>query len=178
MQRLFKKEGCQEVDMTFLIDYETDIEIGIDYSTLAKEVADKVLDMEKCPYEASVNLVLTDNEEIKRVNTEFREILAPTDVLSFPMIPFETPADYALVEEDDSYFDMDTGELLLGDIMISVEKVFAQAEEYGHSVKREFCFLVAHSMLHLLGYDHMTSEEAAVMEAKQAKALEELGITR
>lgn len=164
--------------MTFLIDYETDIEIGIDYSTLAKEVADKVLDMENCPYEASVNLVLTDNEEIKRVNTEFRDILAPTDVLSFPMIPFETPADYALVEEDDSYFDMDTGELLLGDIMISVEKVFAQAEEYGHSVKREFCFLVAHSMLHLLGYDHMTPEEAAVMEAKQAKALEELGITR
>lgn len=164
--------------MTFLIDYETDIEIGIDYSALAKEVADKVLDMENCPYEASVNLVLTDNEEIKRVNTEFRDILAPTDVLSFPMIPFETPADYALVEEDDSYFDMDTGELLLGDIMISVEKVFAQAEEYGHSVKREFCFLVAHSMLHLLGYDHMTPKEAAVMEAKQAKALEELGITR
>ena len=164
--------------MTFLIEYETDIEIGIDYSALAKEVADKVLDMENCPYEASVNLVLTDNEEIKRVNTEFRDILAPTDVLSFPMIPFETPADYALVEEDDSYFDMDTGELLLGDIMISVEKVFAQAEEYGHSVKREFCFLVAHSMLHLLGYDHMTPEEAAVMEAKQAKALEELGITR
>ena len=164
--------------MTFLIDYETDIEIGIDYATLAKEVADKVLDMEECPYEASVNLVITDNEEIKRVNTEFRNILAPTDVLSFPMIPFETPADYELVEEDDSYFDMDTGELLLGDIMISVEKVFAQAEEYGHSVKREFCFLVAHSMLHLLGYDHMTPEEASVMEAKQAKALDELGITR
>ena len=63
-------------------------------------------------------------------------------------------------------------------IMISVEKVFAQAEEYGHSVKREFCFLVAPSMLHLLGYDHMTPEEAAVMEAKQAKALDELGISR
>ena len=64
--------------------------------------------------------------------------------------------------------------------MISVDKVFAQAEEYGHSVTREFCFLVAHSMLHLLGYDHMTSEEATVMqmEAKQAKALDELGITR
>lgn len=164
--------------MTFLIDYETDIEIGIDYSALAKEVADKVLDMEECPYEVSVNLVMTDNEEIKRVNTEFRNILAPTDVLSFPMIPFEEPAGYDIVEEDDSYFDMDTGELLLGDIMISVEKVFAQAEEYGHSVKREFCFLVAHSMLHLLGYDHMTPEEAAVMEAKQAKALDELGITR
>lgn len=164
--------------MTLQIDYETNRELGIDYAALANEVAEKVLDMENCPYDASVNLVLTDNEEIKRVNTEFRNISAPTDVLSFPMIPFSAPAEYDLVEEDDSYFDLDTGELLLGDIMISVDKVFAQAEEYNHSVKREFCFLIAHSMLHLLGYDHMTPEEASVMEGKQAKALEELGITR
>lgn len=164
--------------MTLQIDYETDREIGIEYEELAKKVVQKVLDMEDCPYDAQVNLVLTDNEEIQRVNTEFREIAAPTDVLSFPMIPFETPADYAIVEEDESYFDLDTDELLLGDIMISVDKVFAQAEEYGHSVTREFCFLVAHSMLHLLGYDHMTPEEAVVMENKQRTALDELGITR
>ena len=164
--------------MTLQIDYETDREIGIEYEELAKKVVQKVLDMEGCPYDARVNLVLTDNEEIQRVNTEFREIAAPTDVLSFPMIPFETPADYAIVEEDQSYFDLDTDELLLGDIMISVDKVFAQAEEYGHSVTREFCFLVAHSMLHLLGYDHMTPEEAVVMENKQRTALDELGITR
>ena len=164
--------------MTLQIDYETDRKIGIEYEELAKKVVQKVLDMEGCPYDAQVNLVLTDNEEIQRVNTEFREIAAPTDVLSFPMIPFETPADYAIVEEDQSYFDLDTDELLLGDIMISVDKVFAQAEEYGHSVTREFCFLVAHSMLHLLGYDHMTPEEAVVMENKQRTALDELGITR
>ena len=164
--------------MTLQIDYETDREIGIEYEELAKKVVQKVLDMEGCPYDAQVNLVLTDNEEIQRVNTEFREIAAPTDVLSFPMIPFETPADYAIVEEDQSYFDLDTDELLLGDIMISVDKVFAQAEEYGHSVTREFCFLVAHSMLHMLGYDHMTPEEAVVMENKQRTALDELGITR
>ena len=82
------------------------------------------------------------------------------------------------MEEDESYFALDSDELLLGDIMISVPKVFAQAEEYGHSVTREFCFLVAHSMLHLLGYDHMTEDEAKVMEAKQANALKELGINR
>lgn len=164
--------------MTVNIDYETEKELGIDYASLANQVADKVLNMEHCPYDAQINLVLTDNEEIKRVNTEFRNIQAPTDVLSFPMIPFETPGDYEIVEEDESYFDLDTDELLLGDIMISVDKVFAQAEEYGHSVTREFSFLVAHSMLHLLGYDHMTPEEASVMEKKQAKALEELGITR
>lgn len=164
--------------MTLQFECETDLDLGIDCASLAKEVAEKVLEMENCPYEASVNLVLTDNEEIKRVNTEFRNILAPTDVLSFPMIPFEAPADYRIVEEEDSYFDLDTDELLLGDIMISAEKAAAQAKEYGHSVKREFCFLVAHSMLHLLGYDHMTPEDASVMEKKQADALEELGITR
>ena len=162
--------------MNMQIDYETERELGIDYETLAVKVADKVLEMEKCPYDAQVNLVLTDNEEIERVNTEFRDIARPTDVLSFPMIPFETPAGYDIVEEDESYFDLDTDELLLGDIMISVDKVFAQAEEYGHSVTREFCFLVAHSMLHLLGYDHMTPGEAAVMEAKQAKPWRSLGL--
>lgn len=164
--------------MTLQFECETDLDFGIDCASLAKEVAEKVLEMEGCPYETSVNLVLTDNEEIKRVNTEFRNILAPTDVLSFPMIPFEKPTDYHIVEDDDSYFDLDTDELLLGDIMISAEKAAAQAKEYGHSVKREFCFLVAHSMLHLLGYDHMTKEEAEIMEQKQADALEELGITR
>ncbi len=164
--------------MTLQFECEVEVDWDIDCASLAKEVAEKVLEMESCPYDASVNLVLTDNEEIKRVNTEFRNILAPTDVLSFPMIPFEAPADYSVVEEDDSYFDLDTDELLLGDIMISAERAAAQAKEFGHSVKREFCFLVAHSMLHLLGYDHMTPEEAAVMEKKQSDALEELGITR
>ena len=122
--------------------------------------------------------MITDNEEIKKVNQEFRSIGAPTDVLSFPMIPFETPADYSIVEDQDEYFDLDTDELVLGDVMISVDKVFAQAEEYGHSVEREFSFLFAHSMLHLLGYDHMEPDEAAIMERKQAQALEDLGITR
>lgn len=164
--------------MTIQIEYETNTELGIDYSGLARIVAEKVLDMEQCPYETAVNLVLTDNEEIKRINSEFRSVYAPTDVLSFPMVPFETPGDYSVVENDDSFFDLDTGELLLGDIMISVEKTISQAEEYGHSVKREFCFLIAHSMLHLLGYDHMTPEEAEIMEGKQRLALEELGITR
>ncbi len=164
--------------MTIQIDYETDRQLDIDYTALANKVAQQILDSENCPYEASVNLVITDNEEIKRVNAEFRNINAPTDVLSFPMIPFETPADYSVVEDQDEYFDLDTDELLLGDVMISVDRVFSQAEEYGHSTEREFSFLFAHSMLHLLGYDHMEPDEAAVMEKKQAQALEVLGIRR
>ena len=132
--------------------------------------------MEKCPYDAQVNLVLVDNEEIKRVNTEFRGIESATDVLSFPMIPFETPADYAVAEEDESCFDLDTDELLLGDIMISAERAAAQAKEYGHSVKREFCFLVAHSMLHLLGYDHEDNMERVRMREKEELVMELLGL--
>nr|WP_177298262.1 rRNA maturation RNase YbeY [uncultured Blautia sp.] len=164
--------------MTIQIDYETERRLDIDYTKLANLVAEQILKTEKCPYEVSVNLVLTDNEEIKNVNTEFRGIQAPTDVLSFPMIPFETPADYSVVEDQDEYFDLDTDELLLGDVMISVDRVFSQAEEYGHSTEREFSFLFAHSMLHLLGYDHMEPEEAAVMERKQSEALKILGINR
>ena len=164
--------------MTILIDYETDRELDVDYTRLAELVAGEILKMENCPYEVSVNLILTDNEEIKNVNSQFRSVGAPTDVLSFPMVPFPSPADYSFVDGQDIYFDLDTGELLLGDVMISVDKVYSHAEEYGHSREREFSFLFAHSMLHLLGYDHMEPEEAAVMEKKQSDALKELGIGR
>lgn len=164
--------------MTVDLEYEIEEQLDLDCGALANQVAEQVLSMEKCPYEAQVNVVLTSEEEIQKVNLEFRDINAPTDVLSFPMIPFETPGDFSLLEGDDSYLDLDTGELMLGDIMISVPRVIRQAEEYGHSIKREFCFLIAHSMLHLLGYDHMTPEEAAVMEAKQEEALQALSITR
>ena len=162
------------------IDFSNEQEQTFDFDFLkvAEDVMETVLDQEGCPYESQVCLVLTDNETIHKTNLEYRQIDRATDVLSFPMVDFPAPADYSVLEDDDSCFDPESGELLLGDIMISAERVAAQAEEYGHSVKREFCFLVAHSMLHLLGYDHMTPEEAADMEARQAKALEELGITR
>ena len=90
--------------MTIQINYEAERKLDIDYEKLASEVAEHILETENCPYDVCVNLVITDNEEIKRVNTEFRSIGAPTDVLSFPMIPFKTPADYSVIEGDDSYF--------------------------------------------------------------------------
>lgn len=118
------------------------------------------------------------DEEIREMNREFRDIDRATDVLSFPMIAYESPADFAFLEEDESCFDPDTGELMLGNIVISKQKVVEQAEEYGHTVEREYAFLIAHSMLHLLGYDHMEEEERAVMEKKQREILDGLGITR
>ena len=160
------------------MENEGDLELALNYLELAEEVAEAVLDYENCPYESQVELLLTDNEEIRRINQEFLEIDRPTDVLSFPMVDFGSPAEYDFLEEDDSLFDPETGELMLGNIVISKEKVISQAEEYGHSVKREYAFLIAHSMLHLLGYDHMEEEERTVMERKQREILKKLKIER
>ena len=123
--------------------------------------------------------MLTGNAEIQEANRNFRDIDRPTDVLSFPMVDYSSPSDFSSVNESpECYLNPETDELVLGDIMISVDKVYEQAEEYGHSSKREFAFLIAHSMLHLLGYDHMEDEERVVMETKQEAVLEALGITR
>ena len=164
--------------MTIQINYEAERKLDIDYEKLASEVAEHILETENCPYDVCVNLVITDNEEIKRVNTEFRSIGAPTDVLSFPMLEYETPGDFSHFESEEDCFDPETGELLLGDIVISKEKVIAQAEEYGHSVKLEYAFLIAHSVLHLSGYDHMEEEERIEMETLQREILNELNILR
>ena len=95
------------------------------------------------------------------------------------MVDYDFPSDFSYVEENqESYINPETDELLLGDIMISVDKVYEQANEYGHSREREFAFLIAHSMLHLLGYDHIDEEERKVMEEKQEAILDALGITR
>lgn len=137
------------------------------------------LDYEKCPYEAEVNVILTDNEAIREINREQRQIDSATDVLSFPMVDYETPSDFDHVEEAvEDYFNPETGELMLGDIVISVEKVEEQAEKYGHSQTRELAFLVAHSMLHLCGYDHMEEEERLEMEERQRAILDTRGYTR
>ena len=166
--------------MTLIFENEGNYELGFDPKALAHQVIDQVLDMEQCPYEAEAELILTDPENIRRMNREFRGIDRETDVLSFPMTEYPAPAffDFLETEAGDDCFNPDTGELLLGDIVISVPRAEAQAEEYGHSLRREYAFLIAHSMLHLLGYDHMSPEKAAVMEQKQEAALQALGITR
>ena len=165
--------------MTLNIEKEYGLELGIDYEETALQVAEQVLTEEECPYEAEVSLLLTSDEEIHRLNLEYRGIDRPTDVLSFPQIEFEAPGDLSMAEEQEAeYFNPDTGELFLGDIIISLDRVKEQAENYGHGTRREFAFLVAHSMLHLLGYDHMTDEDAADMEARQALVLQHLGIER
>lgn len=164
--------------MTFHFDYEAEKKLEFDYEFLIKRVILAVLEYEDCPYETEVNIVLTNNEEIHKINREYRQIDRPTDVLSFPTIEYETPGDFSKVEEDMSVFHPETGELMLGDIMISVDKIIAQAEEYGHSQERELGFLVAHSMLHLCGYDHIKEDDRVIMEAKQREIMEQLSLQR
>lgn len=132
------------------------------------------LEYEGCDFDAEISVTFVDNEEIRVINRENRDIDKATDVLSFPMLEFDENGDIV-----DSEYDMNEEFLMLGDIVISAERAREQSIEYGHSFEREIAFLVVHSMLHLLGYDHVNSEEEEkVMFKKQDEILTELGITR
>lgn len=166
--------------MTIQIDNEYTKDITIDYERIIRSVVEAALIHEDCPYEAEVSVLLTGNDEIAVMNSEFRGIESPTDVLSFPMSEYESPADFSIFETDaySDSFNPETGELMLGDIVISVDKIYEQAQLYGHSPERELGFLTAHSMLHLMGYDHIDDDERTVMEQKQREILDQLGLKR
>lgn len=164
--------------MTLNLEIETEVDFEFDYKEIATRVIEHTIEAEDFPFEAEVSLTLVDNEIIHEINLEHRQIDRPTDVLSFPLLSYDRPADFSHIEDDIDNFNPDTGEAMLGDIVISVEKVKEQAESYGHSQMREYAFLIAHSMLHLFGYDHMEPDEAAVMEKRQADILNELNILR
>ena len=164
--------------MTLYIEEEGKGTLPFDVKETAELIVETALEYEDCPYEAEVNLLLTDDEEIRIMNREHRQIDRATDVLSFPMLDYETPGDLSGIEEQGDPFNPESGELMLGDIVISKERVIAQAEEYGHSVRREYAFLIAHSMLHLLGYDHMEEEERRLMEDRQRGIMDKAEIPR
>lgn len=164
--------------MTINFEEEGSYKLSFDGYMLAQKVIEASLDYLECPYECEVNLLLTMNPEIHQMNLEFRNVDRPTDVLSFPMNEYETPGDFSCFEYMDDCFHPETGELLLGDIVISKEKIASQAQEYGHSLEREYAFLIAHSMLHLSGYDHIEDEERMVMEEKQREIMKILNISR
>ena len=155
--------------MKIYIDYSNEqdkLSPPEDFERLIERCTVAALEEEEISDDAEVSVTLVDNARIREMNAEFRDIDKETDVLSFPM-------------GDESFeVDPDTDAILLGDIVISLEKAQAQAEEYGHSFRREVAFLITHSLFHLLGYDHMTAEEEAEMFARQERVLEKLGITR
>ena len=164
--------------MTIDFTAEYDLNLDIDYQQIADKVINGALDYEKFPYECYVSLTLVDNASIHSINREFRDTDRATDVLSFPMVDYDTAGEDDFLEAREDCFDPESGELVLGDIVVSLDKVKEQAEVYGHSYLREYAFLIAHSMLHLMGYDHMEAEEAVIMEKKQAEILAGLGINR
>ena len=145
-----------------------------------KEVSDYTLKHEgvNCDYE--VSLIFIDNKEIERLNSEFRNIKSATDVLSFPMLDY--PSGFVFKEtycsdklEDDM---LDDGKLVIGDIAISLERAMEQCSEYGHSFYREVCYLTVHSLLHLLGYDHMEDSQKRVMREREEEILNAFNIAR
>ena len=165
--------------MTIEFEQESGPDLGLDAESLMTRVALAALDYAEFPFEAEISMLITDNDGIREINRSQRGIDAPTDVLSFPMVDYPAAGDFSVWEDDTcDAFNPDSGEALLGDIVISADRVLAQAAEYGHSVERELAFLTAHSMFHLFGYDHMTDEDRVVMEAKQKELMDILGIAR
>ncbi len=163
------------------IEFVKECEESLDFNEEAQ--AQKVLafveQYMESPYEMWVNVTLVDDEAIHQANATFRQVDRETDVLSFPMAEFDQPGDFQdprFLETANFY--PENGELLLGDILLNVKAVKRQAVEYGHSVEREYSFLLVHSMLHLLGFDHMEEEERLVMEEKQRVILDQMGIKR
>ena len=149
--------------MSVILQNDTDSIID---EQLLDSVVKNVLKHEKIDNDFEVDILITDGETVRELNNKFRNINSTTDVLSFPLIDFE----HENILEGQK--------LSLGDIVLNIERVISQAQEYGHSFEREICFLTAHSMLHLLGYDHMTKEEETEMFSRQEEILSKMGITR
>lgn len=165
--------------MSVFFENELEKEIPPRYEEVVLEVVYAALDFLECPYECEINVIFTDNAGIQEINKEFRQIDAPTDVLSFPMNSYETPGDFSSLEDAPlDYFNQDTGELLFGDIILNIDRIKEQAIEFNHSHIRELAFLTAHSMLHLAGYDHIDDDERKEMEEKQELILSMKGYTR
>ena len=161
--------------MNHQILISSDLEGEFPYAALLERAITAALEAEGVKTPCEVDVLITDDEGIHQINLEQRDIDRPTDVLSFPMfnyLPGQPPADGADA-------DPATGLTPLGDMVISLERARAQAEEYGHPLERELCYLAVHSVLHLLGYDHMDEgEEKAQMRAREEAILGKLGMTR
>ena len=163
--------------MSVFILNEAEWNFDFDIQDIAQKVIGECLKLENINLKMEINLTLVHEDEMKAINYEQRQISSVTDVLSFPMLEFEE-AGVLFEEEIKLNLNPDTDELMLGDIVICCERMEAQAQEFGHSILREYAFLIAHSMFHLMGYDHMTTDEEQRMFQKQDLVLNNLGITR
>ena len=155
--------------MNLLIDNRTDEPLTAELEDAIRRAAAEALRYEEFDEDCEISVSIVDNEEIREINRQFRSIDRATDVLSFPMLTF-AEGEEAEVNEND--------EIVLGDIIISLERAKEQAEEYGHSYERELLYLFVHSILHLLGYDHLEEEEKRQMRIREEYVMEKIGLTR
>lgn len=166
--------------MLYTENRQEKIEVNDEFIRKISDVCDFALKEEGMDLDYQISLLFVDNEEIREINNETRNIDRATDVLSFPMLDFEEGKVYKdmyLNFEFDETF-KDGNELILGDMVLSLEKALEQSKEYGHSYEREVSYLVVHSILHLLGYDHMIEEDKKKMRDREEEILNKLSITR
>ncbi|MBE7047534.1 MAG: rRNA maturation RNase YbeY [Ruminococcaceae bacterium] len=161
------------MELKINIENEQEIKkVNKDLESLLHSVVKKALEYENIEENCEVNILLTDNESIREINNDQRNIDSATDVLSFPYLMTE---DGELLVSEEDYYD---GYLQIGDIVISLERAQEQSEEFGHSYEREVGFLTCHSVLHLLGYDHEEESDREIMRQKEEAVLELLSLTR
>ena len=162
--------------MKVQIDY-IDLKKSAKVSKLIKKVFKKADEMYCSNYNCNVYVGICSDEYRKEINAEHRQIDKATDVLSFPLINWDEPCDWDNIKDGEDINPL-TGEAELGDILISIDRGVAQAEEYGHSLEREIAYLALHGLLHLLGYDHMTEDDKKLMRLEEEDVLLSLNIIR
>ncbi|CUP61131.1 rRNA maturation RNase YbeY [Clostridium baratii] len=166
--------------MIYVDNRQEKIKIDEEFQNKLEEVINFALKEEEVTVPAEISMLFVDNEEIREINNDTRGIDRATDVLSFPMLDYEDKKVFKEMYKDKEFNEtfMDGEELVLGDIVLSLERALEQSEEYNHSFTREACYLVVHSVLHLLGYDHMEDEDKKVMRKREEEILGKLDITR
>lgn len=166
--------------MIYVDNRQDKLEVKEDFIKGLEEVIEFALKEEEVDIECEVSLVFVDNNEIKNINNNTRKVNKETDVLSFPMLEYEDKKVFKEVYKNYKFSssDFDGDELVLGDIVLSLEKALEQSMEFNHSYEREASYLVVHSVLHLLGYDHMNDEEKQVMRKREEEILTKLNINR
>lgn len=166
--------------MLYTDNRQNKIEVNDELINIINEVCEQSLKAEEMNVPYQISLLFVDNEEIREINRETRGIDKATDVLSFPMLEYPKDKVFKEVYKDTKFNEiyLDGDELVLGDMVLSLERAKEQSIEYNHSFNREVCYLVVHSILHLLGYDHMEDEEKKVMRKREEEILGKLNITR
>lgn len=166
--------------MIYIDNRQSKLPVDKDFQEQIIKVIDFALKEEEVEIKYQVSVVFVDNEEIRQINKETRAIDKATDVLSFPMLDYKDKKVYKELYKNYN-FDityLDEGELILGDVVLSLERAREQSKEYNHSYIRECSYLVVHSILHLLGYDHMEDEDKKIMRKREEEILDKLNITR